>query len=120
MAGLSAFAKAPADCEYKTRRGLGVDWDPAIHLLLEEISRRLMDRRVESEYDQLRSLLFRKLGRCLARHLPEGMGKCRDAGVAQIGGKLLDRDIGIRRQLFDRRRDAGALAPALEAKLRLR
>lgn len=64
--------------------------------------------------------LVRKFRRRLAGHLPEGMGKRRDAGIAEIGSELLDRDIGFRRQLLDRCRDAGALAPALEAQLGLR
>ncbi len=48
------------------------------------------------------------------------MRKRRHAGIAEIGGELLDRDVGLRRQLLDCGCDAGALAPALEAQLRLR
>lgn len=48
------------------------------------------------------------------------MRKCRHAGVAEVGGELLDREVGVDREFFDRRGDAGALAPALEAELGLR
>ena len=64
--------------------------------------------------------IYHEFGRRLAGDLPEGMRKCRHAGIAEIGGQLLDRDVGVRRQPFDRGGDAGALAPALEAQLRLR
>src|SRR5260370_42321566 len=67
-----------------------------------------------------RLCLLRKLRWRLAGDLAEGVGKRRDAGIAEVGGELLDRDIGIRRQFFDRSRNARALAPGLEAQLRLR
>jgi hypothetical protein len=61
------------------------------------------------------SLRLHKLRRRLARHLPERVRKRRHAGVAEIGSELLDREVGFHRELFDRRGDARALAPALEA-----
>ena len=64
--------------------------------------------------------VLREFRRRLAGDLPERVRKRRHAGIAEIGGELLDRDIGLHRQFFDRRRDARALAPALEAQLRLR
>src|SRR6201988_1100924 len=68
----------------------------------------------------LHLLLARELRRRLAGDLPEGTGKRRYTGIAEIGRKLLNRQAGIDRQPLDRRRDAGPLAPALEGKLRLR
>src|SRR5665647_1994592 len=70
--------------------------------------------------DRFRSFLLRKLGRGPAGDLPERVREGGNAGVAEIGGELFDRDVGIDRQSFDRRGDARALAPALEAQFRLR
>jgi hypothetical protein len=64
-------------------------------------------------------LLLQKLRRRLPRHLPERMRKRREAGIAQIGGELLQRGLRVHRQPFDSGRDAGALAPALETELGL-
>jgi hypothetical protein len=86
----------------------------------------MMDTRVKPAYDNLEwrrspaSLRLRKLRRRFARYLPESMGKSRKTGIAEVGSELLDRDVGVDRQFFDRGRDARALAPALEAQLRLR
>src|SRR6185437_4336927 len=67
-----------------------------------------------------RSSLLGKLRRGLAGDLPERMREGGDAGVAEIGSQLLDRDGGLRRQPFDRGRDTGALAPGLETQLGFR
>src|SRR5665647_2602193 len=61
-----------------------------------------------------------KLRRGLAGNLAEGMREGGNAGIAEVGSELLDQNIGVRRQPFDRRSDARALAPALEAQLRFR
>src|SRR5258708_7599198 len=92
---------------------------PAIPLSSKELSP-VMDTRVKPAYDESRLLFLGEFRRRFAGNLPEGVGKSRDAGIAEVGGELLDRDIGIGRQFFDRGRNAGALAPGLEAQLRLR
>src|SRR3981081_304456 len=102
--------------------------DPAIHRLRKMRSLKMMDTPVKPAYDNFAtahrwwpaSFRFRKPGRRFSGDLAERVRKCRDAGIAEIGSELLDRDIGLHRQFFDRRRDARALAPALEAQLRLR
>src|SRR5258707_8814652 len=71
----------------------------------------VMDTRVKPAYDESRLLFLGEFGRRFAGNLPEGVGKRRDAGITEVGGELLDRDIGIGRQFFDRGRNAGALAP---------
>src|SRR5712672_30151 len=65
------------------------------------------------------SRLLGEFRRRLAGDLPEGVGKRRHAGIAEIGSQLLDRNIGVGRELFDCGGNPGALAPALEAQLRL-
>ena len=46
-----------------------------------------------------------KFRRCPAGHLAEGVGEGGNAGIAEIGGELLDRHIGLDRQLLDGGRD---------------
>src|ERR1700712_4186131 len=87
---------------------------PAIHPCFEKTLRRAMDTRVKPAYDKSRSRLLRELGQRLAGNLPEGMGKRRDAGIAEVGRQLLDRNTGVGGEFFDGGGDAGALAPALE------
>src|SRR3982074_2116125 len=102
--------------------------DPAIHRLRKMRSLKMMDTRVKPAYDNFAtahrwwpaSFRFRKPGRRFSGDLAERVRKCRDAGIAEIGSELLDRDIGFHRQFFDRRRDGRALPPPLEAQLRLR
>src|SRR5258706_3034742 len=109
--------------------------DPVSIFFFEKYAlRRLMDTRVKPAYDngECRNALppilhdrialfrLRKLRRRLAGDLPECVRKRRHTRIAEVRGELLDRDIGLRRKSPDRRRDPRALAPALEAQLRLR
>src|SRR5258708_4221766 len=70
---------------------------PAIPLSSKELSP-VMDTRVKPAYDESRLLFLGEFRRRFAGNLPEGVGKSRDAGIADGAGELLARDIGIRRQ----------------------
>src|SRR5215470_16162425 len=67
-----------------------------------------------------RLLLCGEFARRSPRHLTEGVRKRRHAGIAEIGGELLDGAVTPARQPLDRRRDPRALAPGLEAEPGLR